>query len=139
MSALTQIFVSLEKATRRLQIRRWLGRIVRRHFPSFTPRYFIARHFGRLAKTNVLGRPMYVDLRDLSTGSALFSDGVWEEEGTAFVSKILKEGETFVDIGAHMGYYTILAASIVGEKGKVFAFEPDHRNTLVLEKKCCTE
>jgi len=41
-----------------------------------------------------------------------------------FISKFLKRGMTFFDIGANQGLYTLLAAKCVGPDGKVFAFEP---------------
>lgn len=37
----------------------------------------------------------------------------------------LKQGATFIDVGAHIGFYTLLAAKRVGRQGRVFAFEPD--------------
>jgi FkbM family methyltransferase len=45
----------------------------------------------------------------------------------------LKEGDTFVDIGANLGYYTLLAAALVGEKGSVHTFEPTPRTFKTLE------
>jgi FkbM family methyltransferase len=45
-----------------------------------------------------------------------------------FLSKHLKKGDIFIDIGAHIGYYTILASKEVGDKGKVIAFEPSIAN-----------
>jgi len=51
------------------------------------------------------------------------------EPGTvSLVKKLLKEGMTFLDLGAYRGYYTLLASKLVGEKGKVFAFEPEPEN-----------
>lgn len=44
---------------------------------------------------------------------------------TELFRKIVKKGMTFVDAGANIGYYTLLAASLVGENGRVFAFEPE--------------
>jgi FkbM family methyltransferase len=44
---------------------------------------------------------------------------------------------TVVDIGANIGYFTILAARIVGEKGKVLAIEPDPHNFALLSKSIC--
>jgi len=41
-----------------------------------------------------------------------------------YLANHLKEGQTFLDIGAHFGYFTLLAGSIVGEKGKVVSIEP---------------
>lgn len=45
---------------------------------------------------------------------------------------LLKPGMTFVDIGAHIGYYSLLASRKVGINGKVFSFEPDPRNYVLL-------
>jgi len=41
-------------------------------------------------------------------------DGLYERFETAFVRRTLREGQSFVDLGAHIGYYSRLAASIVG-------------------------
>lgn len=49
---------------------------------------------------------------------------IWEPISTEIVRQHLKLGDTFVDVGAHVGYYTCLAASIVGDSGKVIAYEP---------------
>jgi len=49
----------------------------------------------------------------------------YEPEVTALISRLLKPGMTMVDVGAHLGYYTLLAKFKVGENGNVFAFEPD--------------
>ena len=49
----------------------------------------------------------------------------YEELETELIRKNLKEGDTFLDIGGGIGYYTVIASKIVGDKGKVIAFEPD--------------
>ena len=41
-----------------------------------------------------------------------------------YLVKNLKQGDTFVDIGAHFGYFTLLAAHLVGNSGKVYGIEP---------------
>ena len=43
---------------------------------------------------------------------------------TAFLTKHLKEGDVFIDVGAHFGYYSLLASKLTGKEGKVFSFEP---------------
>jgi FkbM family methyltransferase len=50
--------------------------------------------------------------------------GSFERVESAVVRKKLRSGMTFVDVGANIGYYTALAARLVGPTGAVFAFEP---------------
>ncbi|MES1199718.1 MAG: FkbM family methyltransferase [Pseudomonadota bacterium] len=49
--------------------------------------------------------------------------GVWEPNATALFESILRPGDVCVDIGANIGYYTLLAAKLVGESGCVVAIE----------------
>jgi len=51
--------------------------------------------------------------------------GVYEEGTTCLFKELVEEGQTVVDLGAHVGYFTLLAAARVGKTGKVFAFEPE--------------
>lgn len=46
----------------------------------------------------------------------------------------LSEGDCFLDIGAHFGYFTLLSSHIVGEKGKVIAFEPAGKSFQLLKE-----
>jgi FkbM family methyltransferase len=48
----------------------------------------------------------------------------WEAEESALVDHLLGAGDTFVDIGAHVGYFTLRALRRVGRDGAVFAVEP---------------
>lgn len=57
--------------------------------------------------------------------------GVWEPKTTEYIEKHLKEGQTFVDIGANVGYYSILTSKL---GAKVLAFEPSLNNRKILEK-----
>ncbi|MCM3563262.1 FkbM family methyltransferase [Hydrogenophaga intermedia] len=50
--------------------------------------------------------------------------GEWEPDETHIIRRILRPGDRFVDIGANAGYFTLLAANIVGKDGQVDAFEP---------------
>jgi FkbM family methyltransferase len=46
----------------------------------------------------------------------------------------LRPGDVFYDLGANIGFYTLLAARAVGARGKVFSFEPDFENARRLER-----
>ena len=54
----------------------------------------------------------------------IFQDGVWEPKVTAKIYALLKPSDTFFDIGANIGFFTLLAATRVGQGGAVHAFEP---------------
>jgi len=58
--------------------------------------------------------------------------GDYEPWVVEWLSQRLQRGGTFVDVGAHLGYFTLIAANIVGPKGRVIAFEPDPRNAALL-------
>jgi FkbM family methyltransferase len=51
--------------------------------------------------------------------------GCYESHVTGFLQAILRPGDTFMDVGANIGYHSLFAAKIVGSSGHVFAFEPD--------------
>ena len=57
-------------------------------------------------------------------------EGIWEPYETSLVMDLLHPGAVFVDVGANIGYFTVLAATTAG---KVFAFEPDPENFRLLE------
>jgi FkbM family methyltransferase len=73
-------------------------------------------------------------MRDDVVSNTLFREGIWEPKETAFIQHFLHGGMTFVDIGANLGYYTILASEMVSVSGRVFAFEPDPRNFKLLNR-----
>lgn len=54
----------------------------------------------------------------------IWRDGYFEEAVCLYMLNLLKEGMTFIDIGAHFGFFSLLASYLVGKKGKVLAFEP---------------
>ena len=78
------------------------------------------------ALARVLGRyKMYVDTRDTSISSHLMMEGFWEMWVTEAMLRHVRPGMTVLDIGANLGYFTLLLADLVGPEGRVLAFEPN--------------
>jgi FkbM family methyltransferase len=53
----------------------------------------------------------------------IFFFGTWEPAISKYIKDSLRAGDTFIDIGANIGYDSLLAATCVGETGRVYAFE----------------
>jgi methyltransferase, FkbM family len=75
-----------------------------------------------------------MDISEFTTKDYYFSSLLYEPETTRFFLSQLREGEVFIDIGANHGYYTLMAAHLVGDVGKVFAFEPNPQVLAQLKK-----
>ncbi len=83
---------------------------------------------GGVILCRVLGRyKMLVDDRDDGLAPHLMLDGVWENWTTEVILARLGPGMVAVDVGANLGYFTLLMADCVGEGGHVHAFEPNPR------------
>lgn len=54
-------------------------------------------------------------------------DGYWEMWCTEFMLRNVKNGHVAIDVGANLGYYTILLSDLVGPEGRVTAVEPNPR------------
>jgi len=78
------------------------------------------------ALARVLGRyKMYVDTGDVWISSHLMLDGFWEMWVTEAIAGLVKPGMVVADLGANLGYFTLLMADLVGPGGQVHAFEPN--------------
>lgn len=60
----------------------------------------------------------------LPEGNTFYYYGYCEANLTNFLLRFLKEGDVVLDVGAHVGFYSMLASALVGEKGSVHSFEP---------------
>lgn len=70
------------------------------------------------------------DFRDLLQRQMYL--GLYEQPETRLVQAVLGSGDVFLDVGANVGYYSLLAAQIVGAGGQVHAFEPMPQNGAAL-------
>jgi FkbM family methyltransferase len=78
------------------------------------------------------GFQIYSDASDMSVGHIVRS-GSYEPEVNAVFRRFIKPGMAVIDIGANIGFYTMLSASIVGPTGYVLAVEPNGKNIRLLE------
>jgi FkbM family methyltransferase len=70
------------------------------------------------------GMKIKVHLRD-HVGGAIIRSGYYEARTVRLIESLLAPGMVFVDVGTHVGQYTLVASALVGSSGAVHSFEPD--------------
>ncbi len=88
----------------------------------------LAKRLRAEAEVSVAGGSRMLVRTDDSVGRVLAISGVWEPNVTAAFNRLLSPGDVCVDVGGHIGYYTLLASRLVGPGGHVYAFEPSPVN-----------
>ena len=83
----------------------------------------LTRDLDSQLEVATVGGRMLVDTADL-IGRVLAVSGEWEPHITEVFKHQLHPGDVCIDVGAHIGYYTLVASSIVGTRGHVHAIEP---------------
>jgi FkbM family methyltransferase len=78
----------------------------------------------------------------LPAGTDILLNGIKAHDSeirlTRFLVNELKQGDAFIDVGAHYGYYSLLASSLVGSEGTVYAIEPSVDSFGILEQNTST-
>jgi FkbM family methyltransferase len=113
----TLVFVGLERtwyANWPLERGKWLPLRMQRLFEPLVP----------IRAELEPGVTMQLDPSDHVSINLLVS-GYWETGTWSLIDKHFKAGGTFIDVGAHIGYYSLKAASIAGSGGRVIAIEPN--------------
>jgi FkbM family methyltransferase len=88
-----------------------------------------------VALGRVLGRyKLFVDTHDIGFGSHLILDGFWEIWLTLFCARNVRTGMTAIDVGAHLGYYSVMFGEFVGFSGRVMAVEPNPKSCELLRR-----
>lgn len=109
---------------------RRMARIYIRWFPWKLGKQFVKYNYDlhvgwrshkQITRTRA-GDLMEVSMPD-GISSTIFLTGAWEEDATRYVRSVLKEGDIFVDVGANIGYYSVLASRLVGPSGHAFSIE----------------
>ena len=103
---------SREFADRRLLSKTYQDKVELVHFPSFS---------------------VYVSLEDLAVGNHVLIGRSYDPGVAAVLNRRVKPGMAVVDIGANIGYLTMLLASLVAGSGLVVAVEPNPENIKLLE------
>jgi FkbM family methyltransferase len=78
---------------------------------------------GEVLVQGPLGTFLLCPTDDLSIAPELALRGTYDDRFVRFLQRALRRGMTFVDVGANIGLFTIVAAKLVGPGGRVFSFE----------------
>jgi FkbM family methyltransferase len=95
--------------------------------------YYLLRPRG-IAKIRANAHQLYVNLEDDSYLPLFFFGGMYEPAIARLITRLAQPGMVVADVGANIGYFSLLAARQVGSHGKVYAFEPYPGNYELLVK-----
>ena len=82
----------------------------------------------------VQGSTMFLDMQNPGVSKVIAVFGIRERAQTELIKRVLRKGQVVLDIGANIGYYALMEATIVSREGKVYAFEPFPRTFGLLER-----
>ena len=68
---------------------------------------------------------IYIDTRDIGVAPHFIMDGFWETWLTQCLVDVVKEGDVCIDMGANLGYYSLLMSELCGKTGRTVAIEPN--------------
>ncbi len=139
MSSTGDFARALDRGARRLQPKRWrqfwkriLLRLLnaRKELPPL-----LSAHTGvvTLIAQSKEGLVAF-DVRDQGVGWPIAFAGEWEREESNQLRRLVQSGDVVIDVGANVGWYTLLFSALVGDAGVVLAFEPDRRNFELLSE-----
>lgn len=111
------------------ELRSWL--LLTRRLPSVRGAIRVARFAQRTyvrkprprATVPVRDFQMCLDPADWVEGGLLFAPQLWDAAEVGFLVRSLRPGDVFLDIGAHVGFLSLIASRLVGSSGSVLAIE----------------
>lgn len=89
---------------------------------------------GSVEVARLGGVELYVPADDAAVGGPMLRRRAHQPHLAGLLRRILAPGMTFVDVGANIGYFSLLAAEIVQGRGRVVAIEPGARNCRLLHR-----
>ncbi|QDV45940.1 Methyltransferase domain protein [Stieleria neptunia] len=95
---------------------------------------FSKRLTGRPRDLSYHGKILRCHPTNHSASRAIYFSGLPDYREMRFILDYLRPGDTFVDAGANVGLYTLLALSVVGDSGHVHAFEPNPQVAAMLRE-----
>jgi len=116
-----------------LRAGRWLLRILFSRAPFRERLYELYRLCGiRYVPVTMRGNRVWLDLSDRTLARHLFIHRDYEPFEIFLLERVARKGMTALDIGACIGFHTLVISRCVGESGRVIAFEPAPGNYAVL-------
>jgi FkbM family methyltransferase len=97
-------------------------------------KWFLLRKMGQKGVIANVYRDFKLYLEFTDDPIEIYYLGIYEPEETRMIKSIVKEGMTVIDIGANIGYFSMLMANLVGPRGKVYSFEPNPKMFRRLQK-----
>jgi FkbM family methyltransferase len=107
-----------------------------RQRPLWKVSRWVYRHLRcpRVIAVRCKGRSWWLDTADEYFTQGMVLTGVHEDWEVRIFQEWLRPGMVVVDVGAHVGYYTVISAQGVGPTGRVVAFEPEPENRQLLRR-----
>ncbi len=99
--------------------------------PIFRPIFKKIHYYIKPNFTVIQNQKMFLDKKD---SLDLSINGIYGEFETEIIKNEIKPNDVVIDVGAHIGYFTLLFAMLVGPNGKVFSFEPEPKNYQLLKR-----
>lgn len=85
-----------------------------------------------LVKDNILGDILV--MKDAVLGPYIKDNGVWDDIEVQWIFQNINEGDICINVGANIGYHSMMLSKAVGDRGRVYAYEPSSKVFPVLKK-----